>query len=69
MPDLFDIFKENEETLRELPSDKTWQKLQVRLEKNRRRKQRKIRFLQLSAIVLALMLLLTAAWLVITITN
>jgi archaellum biogenesis protein FlaJ (TadC family) len=67
MPDLFDIFKENEENLHELPSDKAWQKLQVRLEKSRKRKQRKIRFLQLGAVVLILLILLTAAYIVLSI--
>jgi hypothetical protein len=66
MPDLFDLFKENEQNLSELPSDKAWQKLQVRLEKTRKRKQRKIRFLQLTAVALILMLLMAAAWIVLS---
>ena len=64
MPDLFDFFKENESKLYERPSEQTWEKLEMRLEKVRRRRGRTIRFLQLGAVALALLLLLLAAGLV-----
>ncbi|MBK8967460.1 MAG: hypothetical protein R3D58_05755 [Saprospiraceae bacterium] len=64
MPDLFDFFKENESKLYERPSEQAWKKLEERLEKRRVRRQRKIRFLQLGAAALAILLLLLAAGLV-----
>lgn len=65
MPDLFDFFKENESKLHERPSEQVWQKLEKRLEKNRRPKPRRgIRFLLTGQIALALLLLLAAAILV-----
>lgn len=64
MPDLFDFFKENESKLYERPPEQAWEKLELRLEKVRRRKRRTIRFLQLGVVVLALLLLLLAAGLV-----
>jgi hypothetical protein len=63
MPDLFDLFKQNESKLYELPSEQVWKKLETRLEK-RRRERRKIRFLQIGAVALVLIVLLLAAWLV-----
>ncbi len=64
MSDLFDFFKENEEKLHERPSEKTWQKLEQKLKKNRHPKRRGIRFLQLGVVALAILLLLLAAGLV-----
>ena len=64
MPDLFDFFKENESKLYERPSEQAWKKLEDRSEKRRVRRQRKIRFLQLGAVALAILLLLLAAGLV-----
>ena len=64
MPELFDFFKENEHTLQELPSDKVWQKLEKRLERRHRRKRRAIRFLQIGAIAVAIVLVLLAALMV-----
>ena len=64
MPDLFDFFKENESKLYERPPRQAWEKLETRLEKRRRRQKRNIRFLQLGAVALSLMLLLLAAGLV-----
>ena len=64
MSDLFDFFKENEEKLHERPSEKTWQKLEQKLKRTRRPKRRGIRFLQLGAVALAILLLLLAAGLV-----
>lgn len=64
MPDLFDFFKENESKLYERPPEQAWEKLELRLEKVRRRKRRTIRFLQLGVVALALLLLLLAAGLV-----
>lgn len=61
MPDLFDFFKENESKLHERPSEEVWQKLEKKLEKNRRPKRRGIQFMQLSVIVLMLLLLILAA--------
>ena len=61
MPDLFDFFKENEEKLHERPPEQAWQKLEKKLEKNRRPKRRGIRFLQLGVVALAILLLLFAA--------
>ena len=61
MPDLFDLFKEGESQLNERPSEQAWQKLEKRLEKSRRRKQRSIRFLQLGTVALVLILLLMTA--------
>lgn len=62
--DLFDFFKENEAKLNEQPSEKAWQKLEKRLDSRRTRRQRRIRFLQLGAVALAIFLLLLAAGLV-----
>ena len=64
MPDLFEFFKENESKLYERPPEQAWQKLARRLEKRRRVRRRAIRFLQLGAVALALLLLLLAAGLV-----
>ncbi len=61
MPDLFDFFKENESQLHERPPEQAWQKLEKRLDKSRKRKQRGIRFMQLGTVALALLLLLLAA--------
>ena len=63
MPDLFDLFKNSESKLYELPSEQVWKKLETRLEK-RRRERRKIRFLQVGIVALVLIILLLAAWLV-----
>lgn len=65
MPDLFDLFRENESKLHERPPEQTWQKLQARLERKRRVRRRGIRFLQLGAVALILLLLLFAAWAVV----
>ena len=62
--DLFEFFKENESKLSERPSEQAWKRLEERLERRRKRKRRTIRFLQLGAIVAALLLLLLAAGLV-----
>ncbi len=64
MPDLFDFFKENESKLHERPPEQVWQKLEKKLEKTRRPRQRSIRFLQLGTIALVLLLLILAAVLV-----
>ncbi len=64
MPDLFDFFKENESKLYERPPEQAWEKLELRLEKVRRRRRRTIRFLQIGVVALALLLLLLAAGLV-----
>ena len=61
MSDIFDFFKENEKKLLERPPDQAWKKLEKKLEKNRRPKRRRIRFLQLGAVVIAILLLLLAA--------
>ena len=61
MPDLFDLFKENEDSLQERPSEKVWQKLEQKLERNRRPKRRGIRFLQIWIAALLLLVLLFAA--------
>jgi len=62
--DLFEFFKENESKLHERPSEQAWERLEKRLERRRKRRQRTIRFLQLGAVVAALVLLLLAAGLV-----
>ena len=64
MPDLFNFFKENESKLYERPSEAAWEKLEARLEKRRTRGRRKLRFLQLGAVILVLLILLLAAGLV-----
>lgn len=64
MPDLFDFFKENESKLHELPSEQAWKKLEKKLEKRKRARRNGIRFLQIGSVVLALILLLMAAFLV-----
>jgi len=64
MPDLFDFFKENEDKLQERPSDQVWQKLEQKLERNRRPKRRGIRFLQIWVVVLMLLILILAAMMV-----
>ena len=61
MPDIFDFFKENESKLHERPSEQVWQKLEKKLDKDRRPKRRKLRFLQLDIVVVVLLLLLLAA--------
>lgn len=64
MPDLFDFFKENESKLHERPPEQVWEKLEKRLDKTRRqrgRQRRGIRFLQLGAVALVLLILLLAA--------
>ncbi len=64
MSDFFEFFKENESKLYERPSEQAWKKLEARLEKRRQRRRRTIRFLQLGAVALAILLLLLAAGLV-----
>jgi len=64
VPDLFDFFKENESKLYERPPEQAWEKLEIRLEKVRRRHRRTIRFLQIGVVALVLLLLLLAAGLV-----
>ncbi len=61
MPDIFELFKENEAKLHERPGEKTWQKLEQRLERQRKKRQRRIRFMQLAAVAMAIFLLLLAA--------
>ncbi len=61
MPDIFDFFKENEQKLHEKPSEQVWQKLEQKLERSRRPKQRGIRFLQTWIVVLILLLLIMAS--------
>jgi hypothetical protein len=61
MPDIFDFFKENEQKLHERPSEQVWQKLEQKLERSRRPKQRGIRFLQTWVVVLILLLLIMAS--------
>jgi cell division septal protein FtsQ len=61
MSDLFDFFRENESKLRENPPDQVWNKLEKRLEKRKRRQKRSIRFLQMGAVILILLLLIFAA--------
>jgi len=57
MPDLFDFFRENESKLHERPPEQVWQKLEIRLRQNRRPRRRGIRFLQLGAVALIILLL------------
>ncbi len=64
MPELFDIFRENEAKLHERPGNQAWQKLEARLEKRARRRRHRIRFLQLGAVALAVLMLLVLAVLV-----
>jgi len=62
MPDLFDLFKENDSQPHERPSEQVWQKLEKRLDKSRRPKRRDIRFLQMWVVgLIVLFLLFTAA--------
>ncbi|MBN8682828.1 MAG: hypothetical protein J0L99_09245 [Chitinophagales bacterium] len=62
MPDIFDFFKENESKLEERPPQQLWDKLEQKLESDKRRKRRRnIRFLQLNAVALMLLVLLFAA--------
>jgi hypothetical protein len=61
MKDLFDFFRENEEKLHERPPEQVWHQLERRLERSRRPKQRKIRFLQIWAVALLLLTLTLAA--------
>ena len=61
MPDIFDFFKENESELQERPSERVWQKLEKKLDRNNRPKRRKLMFLQLGTVALILLLLLFAA--------
>jgi hypothetical protein len=64
MSDLFDFFKEQEGKLHESPTPDAWAKIEARLERKRRQRQRKIRFLQLGLVALTLGMLLFAAWMV-----
>lgn len=64
MSDLFDFFKKNESKLHERPPEQAWQKLEQKLNKNRRPKRRGIRFLQIGVVALIILLLLLAAALV-----
>ncbi len=64
MPELFDFFKENESKLYERPPEQTWEKLEFRLEKRRKRRRQALRFLQLGLVVVILFLLLLAAGIV-----
>ena len=64
MPDLFDFFKQNEDNIQEKPSEQAWQKLEQKLERNRRPKRRGIRFLQTWVVVLMLLILILAAMMV-----
>jgi hypothetical protein len=57
MSDLFEFFKDNESKLFEAPPAQAWTKLEKQLERKRRRKRRGIRFLQLGAVVVAILLL------------
>ena len=63
MPDLFELFKKNESKLHEPPPDRLWKQLELRLEQSRkqRRKRPEIRFLQLGAVALILLILILAA--------
>ena len=61
MPDLFDLFKDNESQQHERPSEQVWQKLEKRLDKSRRPKRRAIRFMQLWVVGLIVLLLLFVA--------
>jgi hypothetical protein len=61
MPDLSDLFKENEEKLQEQPSEQVWQKLEKKLERTRRPKRRGIQFLQLWVVALLLLILILAS--------
>lgn len=61
MPDLFDFFRENESKLHERPPEQVWQKLENRLKRNRRPRRPGIRFLQLGAVALIILLLILAA--------
>jgi hypothetical protein len=64
VPDLFDFFRENESKLFERPPEHAWKKLEDRLEKRRQGQRRTIRFLQLGAVALVILILLMAAGLV-----
>lgn len=64
MPDLFDFFKENEDKLQERPSEQVWQKLEQKLDRNRRRKRRGIRFMQTWTVALIVLILILASVLV-----
>jgi type VI protein secretion system component VasF len=64
MPDLFDFFKQNEDNIQEKPSEQAWQKLEQKLERNRRPKRRGIRFMQTWVVVLMLLILILAAMMV-----
>ena len=63
MPDLFELFKKSESKLHEPPPDRLWKQLEMRLEQSRkqRRKRPEIRFLQLGAVALILLILILAA--------
>jgi hypothetical protein len=65
MPDLFELFRENESKLHERPPEQTWQKLQQRLERKRRARRRGILFLQMGVVALILLVLLFAGWAVV----
>ncbi len=64
MSDLFDFFRENESRLHERPPEKVWHQLEQRLDKSRRPRKRKIRFLQPLVVAVILLILLLAAVLV-----
>lgn len=64
MSDIFDFFKENESKLHEKPSEQVWQRLEHKLERNRRPRRRGLQFLQLGVVTLILLLLLLTAILV-----
>lgn len=62
MNDLFELIKQGEKGLQELPPPHAWQKLEARLERKRRKKRKGIRFLQISAAVALVLLLLLLAF-------
>lgn len=65
MTDLFELIKQGEKGLQEVPPPNAWKKLEAKLERKRRRKRRGIRFLQVSAAVALVLLLLLLAFLVV----
>ncbi len=58
MKDLFDLFRESEHKLQEMPSERTWRRLERRLDARRHRRGRS-QFLPLLGMVAGLLLLLT----------
>jgi hypothetical protein len=62
MSDLFDFFRDNEGKLLEQPTPQAWAKIEARLERKRRARLRKIRFLQVGLVALTIATLLFAAW-------